>query len=336
MKVQTIMVVVREREKRHRKQEFDIFERVHEPDYKYMQRPVNPVNGKPIEPEHKLEVNIEQDNFTEEKYALFAHYQEVVHKEPPSRISEGGFRGFLCSGMHQGTFAEGGRERKIGSFHQCYRIDGRLVALGVLDLMPHCVSSVYLIYHQDFNRWEFGKLSALREIAMAIEEGYRYYYMGYYIHSCTKMKYKRDFRPTYVLDPESYEWNLFDEDLLTRLNSRKYVSLSRERRLGIASTATDPEEKGAAKQNYEQNLFSSRMPGITTPEDIMANLRTTDLRIMHRKQVVALGGMPWVLEDMHDPRKLQGVLADFVACVGIENVKDWVLALSHIFGDEDE
>lgn len=54
-------------EKRHRKQEFDIFERVHEPDYKYMQRPVNPVNGKPIEPEHKLEVNIEQDNFTEEK-----------------------------------------------------------------------------------------------------------------------------------------------------------------------------------------------------------------------------------------------------------------------------
>ena len=45
----------------------------------------------------------------------------------------------------------------------------------------------------------------------------------------------------------------------------------------------------AVKQNYEQNLFSSRMPGTTTPEDIMANLQTTDLRIMYRKQVVALG-----------------------------------------------
>ncbi len=39
-----------------------------------------------------------------------------------------------------------GRERKIGSYHQCYRLDGKLVALGVLDLLPEVVSSVYLLY----------------------------------------------------------------------------------------------------------------------------------------------------------------------------------------------
>ena len=72
------------------------------------------------------------------------------------------------------------------------------------------------------------------------------------------MRYKRDFHPTYVLgelrfracsynhlpsllDPESYEWNLFDQDLLTRMNSRKYVSLSRERRLGIGASDVEPE-----------------------------------------------------------------------------------------------
>lgn len=38
-----------------------------------------------------------------------------------------------------------GKEKKIGSYHQCYRLDGKLVALGVLDLLPHCVSSVYLM-----------------------------------------------------------------------------------------------------------------------------------------------------------------------------------------------
>lgn len=33
-------------------------------------------------------------------------------------------------------------------------------------------------YHENVNDWNFGKLSALREIAMAVEDGYRYYYMG--------------------------------------------------------------------------------------------------------------------------------------------------------------
>ena len=28
----------------------------------------------------------------------------------------------------------------------CYRLDGRLIAMGVLDLLPHGVSSVYLLY----------------------------------------------------------------------------------------------------------------------------------------------------------------------------------------------
>lgn len=33
-------------------------------------------------------------------------------------------------------------------------------------------------YHEGFNEWDFGKLSAMREITLAIEEGYQFYYMG--------------------------------------------------------------------------------------------------------------------------------------------------------------
>ena len=155
-------------------------QRIHEPDYDRLPQPVDPKDGKPIQPAHKLEVTLEPDSYTEEKYALFAHYQKTVHKEPPFRISKAGFRNFLCSGLHQGKYVDenGDKERLVGSYHQCYRIDGRLVAMGVLDMLPHCVSSVYLIYHQDVGEWEFGKLSALREIAMARDDGYRYYYMG--------------------------------------------------------------------------------------------------------------------------------------------------------------
>ena len=77
--------------------------------------------------------------------------------------------------------------------------------MAILDLLPHCVSGVYFIYHSDFEKWSFGKLSALREAALALEGGYQYYYMGYYIHSCAKMRYKGEYRPQHVLDPESYE-----------------------------------------------------------------------------------------------------------------------------------
>jgi arginyl-tRNA--protein-N-Asp/Glu arginylyltransferase len=33
-------------------------------------------------------------------------------------------------------------------------------------------------YDPEFGAWEFGKLSALREIAFALENDYKYYYMG--------------------------------------------------------------------------------------------------------------------------------------------------------------
>lgn len=35
------------------------------------------------------------------------------------------------------------------------------------------------------------------------------------------------------VDPEAYSWDPFDSDLLSRLNLRNYVSMSRERRLNI-------------------------------------------------------------------------------------------------------
>lgn len=50
--------------------------------------------------------------------------------------------------------------------------------MSVLDLLPHCVSGVYFIYHEDYTKWSLGKLSACREAALAKEGGYRYYYMG--------------------------------------------------------------------------------------------------------------------------------------------------------------
>jgi arginyl-tRNA---protein transferase len=68
-----------------------------------------------------------------------------VHKDPKSRWSHRSFKRFLCSGLDRKVIRTNGKTQKLGSYHQCYRLDGKLIAVGVLDLLPHGVSSVYLL-----------------------------------------------------------------------------------------------------------------------------------------------------------------------------------------------
>ena len=79
------------------------------------------------------------------RWNVFLPYQMTIHKDPRSRWSHKGFRGFLCSGLDRKTVNTDGKMQNLGSYHQCYRLDGKLIAVGVLDLLPHGVSSVYLL-----------------------------------------------------------------------------------------------------------------------------------------------------------------------------------------------
>jgi len=80
--------------------------------------------------------------------------------------------------------------------------------MGVLDILPNAISGVYFIYDPDYSALSPGKLSALRECSLAaeLEEagfGQTFYMMGYYIHSCQKMRYKAEYSPSYLLDPST-------------------------------------------------------------------------------------------------------------------------------------
>ena len=239
-------------------------------------------------------MTLEPDQFSEEKFGLFANYQHHVHHESQNEISQSGFKRFLCnSPLKRETRTVHGKPQRLGSYHQCYRLDGRLIAMGVLDLLPHAVSGVYFLYHSDFSKWNFGKLGALRETSFALEEGYQYYYMGYYIHSCVKMRYKGDYKPQYVLDPESYEWNPLEGEMRKLLDEKPYVSLARERRARHWSDESQIEdgqgEKGAneADEGSDQDfplpepadaaaairsgmsLFDLKVPGLMSPGEIL-------------------------------------------------------------------
>ena len=55
-----------------------------------------------------------------------------------------------------------------GSFHQQYWLDGKLIAVGVIDILPKCVSSVYLFYDPDYRNLTLGTYGALRYISFKL------------------------------------------------------------------------------------------------------------------------------------------------------------------------
>lgn len=55
------------RDKKRRKNKFDLCEAVREVEYPYVKRPVDTRIGQAIEPDHNFAVTLEPDKFTEEK-----------------------------------------------------------------------------------------------------------------------------------------------------------------------------------------------------------------------------------------------------------------------------
>jgi arginyl-tRNA--protein-N-Asp/Glu arginylyltransferase len=82
--------------------------------------------------------------FDPEAYALYVKYQRTIHKEVDKEHTEKGYTRFLCNAPFPATGWNG--DTTYGAFHHHYRIDGKLIAVGVVDILPTCLSSVYLIY----------------------------------------------------------------------------------------------------------------------------------------------------------------------------------------------
>ncbi|CAH2322774.1 arginyl-tRNA-- transferase 1 isoform X2 [Pelobates cultripes] len=158
---------------------------------------------------------------------LFAKYQMSVHKDTPNECGPEEFTRFLCDSPLEPETRPDGPACGYGSFHQQYWLDGKIVAVGVIDILPHCVSSVYLYYDPDYSFLSLGVYSALREIEFTRDLHKQaadlcYYYMGFYIHTCPKMRYKGQYKPSYLLCPETYTWVPI-EKCFPLLDSSKYA-----------------------------------------------------------------------------------------------------------------
>ncbi|KAF2077968.1 hypothetical protein CYY_000692 [Polysphondylium violaceum] len=189
----------------------------------------------------ELKITIEKAECTDEIFSLYCKYQKEIHHEDEKKEKKGFIRFLVDSPLIKIPYNQAGYTFKdkdnqnktipipqcgYGSFHQHYRLDGKLIALGVIDILPHCLSSVYFIYDPDYSFLSLGKYSALQEIKWVQNisksiPNLNYYYMGYYIKDCPKMNYKGNYQPSDLLCPETYQWVSMEKALLC-IKDKKY------------------------------------------------------------------------------------------------------------------
>jgi arginine-tRNA-protein transferase len=75
----------------------------------------------------------------------------------------------------------------------------RLVAIGLIDVTPRAVSSIYFFYHPDAAEWSLGVASVLFEIEWARQRGCTHLYLGYRVLGCPSTAYKAQYGPHELL-----------------------------------------------------------------------------------------------------------------------------------------
>lgn len=160
-----------------------------------------------------------KDKVLDVEHQVYEKYQMTVHKDEPDECNKkqftrflvdspillSPFRSQLCQLRHEGI-------RGFGSYHMQYWLDGKiLIAVSVIDILPTGLSSVYFFYDPAYSFLGLGTYSALQEILLVrdvvkVYLPFRYYYMGFYIHSCPKMRYKGRYHPSFLLCPEAKTW----------------------------------------------------------------------------------------------------------------------------------
>lgn len=137
-----------------------------------------------------------------ERIALYNAYHADMHER----------RGWPEKGTTADEYAEsfltGGWDF---AYELQYREGADLVGLGLIDVVPDALSSIYF-YHAP--RWRDrgpGTFTILQEIELARRLGKRWLYLGYWIAECQSMAYKNAFGPhqilrDYITDQEEPIW----------------------------------------------------------------------------------------------------------------------------------
>jgi arginine-tRNA-protein transferase len=86
------------------------------------------------------------------------------------------------------------------------------LAVGICDVCPSSLSSVYFYFDPSESARSLGTYGALREIEATRRMDIPYYYLGYWIKGCGAMEYKSNFAPNEILHPDGVWRPQIDEE----------------------------------------------------------------------------------------------------------------------------
>ena len=137
-----------------------------------------------------LQVNFELPSCTDEMYKLYEHYINQRHSDgdmyPPSFDQ---FESFLCQSPPSSN-----------TRFVCFRLDKKLLAVAVVDMLPKGVSAIYTFFDPDYDIRSLGRLAVLWQIRWAQSQAMDFVYLGYWIKECQKMAYKSEYLPLQVFE----------------------------------------------------------------------------------------------------------------------------------------
>jgi len=130
-----------------------------------------------------ITTSIHPARYDDEYYELYIRYLQSRHTGGSmAKSSPTDFCDFLTSDWCDCAFIE-------------YRIDEKLVALAVTDILDEGFSALYTFFDPELASRSLGVFSVLKQIEMANQAGKKWLYLGYWIESCQKMSYKRNYQP---------------------------------------------------------------------------------------------------------------------------------------------
>jgi len=135
--------------------------------------------------------------FDEAHYRLFQRYLAARHDDGGmADSSEEDYMGFLGSRWADTRFVE-------------FRLEGRLLAVAVVDRLETGLSAAYTFFDPDEDRRGLGTLAVLWQVGEARRRGLEWVYLGFWIEGCRKMNYKDRFRPLQAL--RGGQWLTFEK-----------------------------------------------------------------------------------------------------------------------------
>jgi len=136
----------------------------------------------------RFDIQLGRPRADAEHLELYRRYQATQHGAEAQSADEESYERFLC-------------ETVADSWELSWRdTTGTLVAAGIIDVVPHGISTVYFYWDPALRDLSIGTYSALYEIDLCRRWDKRYYYLGYLVAGAKTMSYKASFAGGEVWD----------------------------------------------------------------------------------------------------------------------------------------